>query len=121
RELLESGPVDLESLQLAYPPHHTPEFVLKNGWCPPPETLPDLPFQVARTGKGGFIPVYRDIKNGRTRIITIVKKASGDLDAFASDLSKVCQGGKVEARAGELRIEGDHATNVKRWLSGLGF
>lgn len=41
--------------------------------------------------------------------------------AFTSDLSKVCQGGKVEARGGELRIVGDHATNVKRWLSGLGF
>eukprot|EP00903_Cladosiphon_okamuranus_P019115 g17587.t1 len=121
RRVLNSGPVDLESLGLAYPPRTTPEFVLKNGWCPPPESKPDLPFQVARTGKGGFIPVYRDVKNGRTRIITIVKKASGDMEAFTSDLSKVCQGGKVEARAGELRIEGDHATNVKRWLSGLGF
>ncbi|CAN0338833.1 unnamed protein product, partial [Ectocarpus sp. 12 AP-2014] len=77
--------------------------------------------KVARTGKGGFIPVYRDIKNGRTRTVTIVKKATGDMKAFTSDLSKVCQGNKVEARGGELRIEGDHATNVKRWLSGLGF
>lgn len=46
RRILESGPVDLESLQLAYPPRTTPEFVLKNGWCPPPESKPDLPFQV---------------------------------------------------------------------------
>ena len=46
RRILESGPVDLESLQLAYPPRVTPEFVLKNGWCPPPESKPDLPFQV---------------------------------------------------------------------------
>ncbi len=38
--------MDLESLQLAYPPRVTPEFVLKNGWCPPPESKPDLPFQV---------------------------------------------------------------------------
>ncbi|CAM9827608.1 unnamed protein product [Ectocarpus sp. 8 AP-2014] len=121
RRILESGPVDLESLQLAYPPRTAPEFVLKNGWCPPPASKPDLPFQVARTGKGGFIPVYRDIKNGRTRTVTIVKKATGDMKAFTSDLSKVCQGNKVEARGGELRIEGDHATNVKRWLSGLGF
>lgn len=43
--------------------------------------------QVARTGKGGFIPVYRDIKNGRTRIITIVKKASGDLEVRNTVLS----------------------------------
>ncbi|CAN0429813.1 unnamed protein product, partial [Ectocarpus sp. 13 AM-2016] len=35
--------------------------------------------KVARTGKGGFIPVYRDIKNGRTRTVTIVKKATGDM------------------------------------------
>ncbi|CAM9418920.1 unnamed protein product [Scytosiphon promiscuus] len=121
RRTLEGGPVDLESLQLAYPPRTSPEFVLKNGWCPPPESTPDLPFQVARTGKGGFIPVYRDIKNGRTRTITIVKKVSGDVEAFTSDLSKVCQGGRVEARGAELRVQGDHATNVKRWLSGLGF
>lgn len=39
-----------------------------------------LCLQVARTGKGGFIPVYRDVKNGRTRIVTIVKKASGDME-----------------------------------------
>lgn len=46
RRVLNSGPVDLESLELAYPPRTTPEFVLKNGWCPPPESKPDLPFQV---------------------------------------------------------------------------
>lgn len=40
--------------------------------------------------------------------------------ALASDLSKVCLGGKVEAKGGGLQVEGDHVTNVKRWLSGLG-
>lgn len=49
RRIWNSGPVDLESLQLAYPPRTTPEFVLKNGWCPPPTTKPDLPFQVRDT------------------------------------------------------------------------
>ncbi|CAM9116506.1 unnamed protein product [Ascophyllum nodosum] len=120
RRELESVPLELQSLGLTFPPRQKPAFVLKNGWCPPPETPPDLPFQVSRTVKGGFIPVYRDFKNGRTRVITIVRKASGDMKAFASDLSKVCQGGRVEARGGELRVQGDHVTNVKRWLSGLG-
>lgn len=51
-----------------------------NTSIPSPFPVPLSSGQVARTGKGGFIPVYRDIKNGRTRVITIVKKASGDLD-----------------------------------------
>lgn len=46
RNALESGPVDLHSLALKFPPQVTPEFVLRNGWCPPPEKQPDLPFQV---------------------------------------------------------------------------
>lgn len=61
RELLESGPVDLESLELAYPPHHTPEFVLKNGWCPPPETLPDLPFQVRVSRQTWKLYIYTSL------------------------------------------------------------
>lgn len=60
--ILNSGPVDLESLELAYPPRTTPEFVLKNGWCPLPESKPDLPFQVrfpeipSRTGHAACGP-----------------------------------------------------------------
>lgn len=51
RRILNSGPVDLESLELAYPPRTSPEFVLKNGWCPPPESKPDLPFQVRASSR----------------------------------------------------------------------
>lgn len=34
--------------------------------------------QVTRTGKGQQIPVYTDFKNGRTRVLTLVRKVTGD-------------------------------------------
>lgn len=40
--------------------------------------------QVTRTGRGGFIPVYRDIRNGGTRTITVVRKVTGDLEASST-------------------------------------
>lgn len=53
--------------------------------CVPPRRSSHCCFgKVARTGKGGFIPVYRDVKNGRTRTITIVKKATGDMKVSGS-------------------------------------
>ncbi|CAM9783659.1 unnamed protein product, partial [Sphacelaria rigidula] len=41
--------------------------------------------------------------------------------AFTSELSKVCQNGEVSVRGGTFQVQGDHVTNVKRWLVGLGF
>lgn len=41
--------------------------------------LPDY-VQVERTTKANFLPVYTDIKKGRTQVVTMVRKASGDLE-----------------------------------------
>ncbi len=37
-----------------------------------------LPFKIERTNTGQ-LPVYSDIRNGRTNILTIVRRCSGDL------------------------------------------
>jgi len=38
-----------------------------------------LLLQVERTKVGQWLPVYTDIRTGRTKLITLVRKVSGDL------------------------------------------
>lgn len=93
-----------------------------SGWIAPTGQVPvDLPFGVARTSVGQQLPVYRDYRNGRTRIITQVRKMSGDKQVAADEMSKVCGGATVETKQGRLEVVGDYAVPVKLWLAGLGF
>ncbi|CAM9218456.1 unnamed protein product [Phaeothamnion confervicola] len=111
-----------EPLPLKFPPTFVPPFELKNGWTPPPEAPPKLPFGVARTGAGNALPVYTEYKNGRTRTLTVVRKVTGDVEEFQQELGKVCRNAKVEVRqGGKLWVHGNHMVTVRRWLAGLGF
>ncbi|KAL7530019.1 hypothetical protein ACHAWF_008468 [Thalassiosira exigua] len=140
-----------------YPEVFKPRF-LSNGWSapPPPEVpVPEYPFGVVRTGRkpfgaAGFLPVYRDIKIHGTKHTTIIRKVSGDISAFISELRAVLQlpegkkgiltsastgahgggsAGRGVNRENPLRIRtgstievnGDRAKEVKGWLAGLGF
>lgn len=50
-----------------------------HGWAPPTGEVPTgLPFAVDRAGVAGSLPVYRDIRHGRTKVYTIVRKLRGD-------------------------------------------
>ena len=71
-----AAPAAAEPVQLQAT--HVPEKVLANGWTPPPTALPDLPFRIRRTEKGGFIPVYANYKNANTRVVTTVRNIDGD-------------------------------------------
>lgn len=112
----------LEVPPLKYEPTYVPTKVSFNGWSPAPETpLPGLPFHVKRTAVGLQLPVYRDYRNGRTRVLTIVRRFKGDEAELQAEMSKVCGGKEVALRPGRLEVQGDHAGDIRKWLIGLGF
>lgn len=95
---------------------------LPSGWAPPTGRTPaDLPFRVTRTEVGKQLPVYTDYRNGRTRVLTLVRRVEGDQDALAGELHKVCEGAPVETRLGRIEVKGYHRQRVKEYLAGLGF
>ncbi|EWM28556.1 Ribosomal protein L49/IMG2 [Nannochloropsis gaditana] len=113
---------------LKYPPTYQPSRVLPNGWSAPPDPatvgLPktSLPFQVERTDKGRWLPVYTDVRKGRTQLITLVRKVSGDLEEMRGEMSKVCANQEVRIRTGpRLEVKGRYTAQLRQWLAGLGF
>lgn len=82
---------------------------------------PGLPFFVSRTPTQG-IPVYSDYRNGRSRVLTIVRKISGDAEALREELSRVLGGSvRVDVRVGRVEVSGNRVPEIKSWLAGLGF
>ncbi|KAG5181592.1 mitochondrial large subunit ribosomal protein-domain-containing protein [Tribonema minus] len=107
---------------LKYIPTAQPAFVLAQGWAPPPEAPPtDIPFQVPRTGVSAALPVYTTYKNGRTRVMTVVRHVKGDVEEFSEELKKVCNAEVVERRGNSIQVKGNHVKGVQEWLLGLGF
>merc|ERR1712028_277150 len=83
-------------------------------------SAPAVPFQVTRTASKQ-LPVYSDIKNGRTKFVTVVRRIRGDVEAMEAELAKVCNGAPIHRRNGSLEIKGDHRVEVRKWLAELGF
>jgi len=117
-----------------YPAVFEPEAVLPNGWSSPPAAdfqLPQYPFHVPRTagkvgGAAGFLPVYSDCRVHGTKYTTIIRKVTGDQDAFLSELRAVLhldpRDDDIRIRAGgTIEINGNRVREVKEWLGGLGF
>mmetsp|Transcript_12457 Transcript_12457/g.23033 ORF Transcript_12457/g.23033 Transcript_12457/m.23033 type:complete len:223 (+) Transcript_12457:65-733(+) len=101
-------------------------------------------------GAVGFLPVYRDIRIHGTKHTTIIRNVAGDIPAFISELRAVLDlslgkkgiltsastgkhGGGEAGRGvntanpirirtgGAIEVNGDRATEVRKWLTGLGF
>lgn len=51
----------------------------------------------------------------------MVKQVSGDREALAAELTKLCGGAPVAIRPGRLEVKGLHTAAVKEYLAGLGF
>jgi large subunit ribosomal protein L49 len=104
--------------------------VTPSGWTPPLGPAPDLPFAVVRTSNNN-LPVYLQIKNGRTRRLTVVRHIRGDVTAFVNDLqallkhaASVAQRPPPEIKLGPggvVKINGSYLEPVNHWLRGLGF
>ena len=117
----ESHDVDFASLNLKYNLMAKPEFTIPAiGWSPKPKTTPNFPFLVQRAGVSESLPVYTDYKGGRTKVITIVRKISGNAEELKSEIEKVV-GRKAEIRPGKIIIDGNYCMRLKKYLIGLGF
>lgn len=85
---------------------------------------PDLPFRVDRSCNRN-LPVYTDYKNGRTRILTIIKKIDGDIHAMEEMLRRHLNiktlRTRVDSLTGSITLHGNHRDQVKTWLRALGF
>merc|ERR1712238_380784 len=100
RKSKNNNSVDISSSELdtvRYPPSFKPTF-LPNGWSAPPSPpeiaqamVQHLPFTVERTGNKpngavGFLPVYKDVRIGGSKVTTLVRRVTGDRDEFIREL-----------------------------------
>eukprot|EP00967_Tisochrysis_lutea_P068433 scaffold89676_cov44-Tisochrysis_lutea.AAC.1 len=87
----------------------------------PLEELPSGPraFHVDRSRMGNF-PIYTDVRNGGSKVVTILRKFRGDVKALALELQSVT-GKEVTAYHGRMEVRGRHAPVIAEWLGKLGF
>ncbi|KAJ2797780.1 54S ribosomal protein img2, mitochondrial [Coemansia guatemalensis] len=80
------------------------------------------PYYVRRT-RFQSLPVYIDVRNGRTRKLTILRRIDGDLGALRADISKALDEESVVLKAisRQLVIKGDRSTELRKWLTEKGF
>ena len=67
------------------------------------------------------MPVYTDYRVGGMRKVTVVRKITGDINEFKTELSKVVSNAPIEEKMGRIEISGLHSDKVKLWLRRLGF
>lgn len=117
--------IDFESRNLTYPlADASLNFVIpKYGWTKRPETpRSDLPFFVERIDANDSIPVYTDIKGGKTKKVTVIRKIHGDCEALKAEIEKLVDNGeKVEIKSGKIVVHGNYLLRIKLYLTRLGF
>ncbi|KAJ2747690.1 mitochondrial 54S ribosomal protein img2 [Coemansia sp. BCRC 34301] len=69
------------------------------------------------------LPVYTDIKNGKTRKQTTVRRIEGDLEALRADMSKALSDSSIQIKRAsqQLVIKGDRSEEIRAWLTRSGF
>ena len=65
--------------------------------------------------------MYTDYRVGGMRKVTVVRKITGDINQFKTELSKVVSNAPIEEKMGRIEISGLHSDKVKLWLRRLGF
>ncbi|RKP40340.1 ribosomal protein L49/IMG2, partial [Dimargaris cristalligena] len=86
------------------------------------ETLPSLPYSVLRTTNKN-LPVYTDIRNGRTRRLTLVRRIFGNTEELKNELMDYLKSKDVSIRktTGHIWIKGDRRVDVLKFLNEKGF
>jgi large subunit ribosomal protein L49 len=79
-----------------------------------------LPFSVLRTHLGN-LPVYTEYKNDRNHKKTVIRRLSGNIDEFKTELSKIVSNYEISEKIGRVEVKGIHTEVVKTWLRRLGF
>jgi hypothetical protein len=114
--------INFDELHLKYPLTQPINFIVaRTGSSPQPEKPPaNLPFHVDRTILAKELPVYTDVKHGKTKVITMIRRISGDVEELRQDMARVC-GKEVRVAPGQLIVDGNYVLRLKYWLTGLGF
>ena len=84
----------------------------------PPPGEP-LPFRVHRSAMGN-LPVYSDTRSGGSKVVTVLRKYQGDVDALSKSVAQLCKS-DVQQFHGRIEVKGKHSATLKTWLTGLGF
>eukprot|EP00550_Attheya_septentrionalis_P003051 CAMPEP_0198281492 /NCGR_PEP_ID=MMETSP1449-20131203/1413_1 /TAXON_ID=420275 /ORGANISM="Attheya septentrionalis, Strain CCMP2084" /LENGTH=211 /DNA_ID=CAMNT_0043977277 /DNA_START=45 /DNA_END=680 /DNA_ORIENTATION=+ len=127
------------AVERTYPQLFEPKLLV-NGWSAPPPgdfCRPSYPFGIARTGNkpnnaAGFLPIYSDFRVAGSKKTTLIRKVTGDIDAFIAELRIVLDlpvpinlnpnYDKIRMRTGgTIEIDGMRSREVREWLAGLGF
>ena len=69
----------------------------------------------------GNLPIYSDRRSqGGNKIVTVVRKYGGDVDALSYAVSRLCES-DVQQFHGRIEVKGRHTHTLKAWLVQLGF
>ncbi|GAA5894588.1 mitochondrial 54S ribosomal protein mL49 IMG2 [Sporobolomyces salmoneus] len=72
----------------------------------------------------GELPVYSDVRNNGTRVLTVIRKVHGDVSELHKDLSQFLDRSTVsytKPQTQQIVIKGDWVREVKEWLAHRGF
>lgn len=80
---------------------------------------------ISRTANNN-LPVYTDFKNGRTQLLTIIRRVQGDAYALKNDILSLFPDApkdyvKVNPVNNHVVIKGLHMDDIKQWLAQKGF
>lgn len=80
------------------------------------------PYFVNRT-RFQSLPVYIDIRNGKTRKLTVVRRIEGDLEALRTDLSQIMDSSFIQIKklSQQIVVKGDRQEEIRKWLAQRGF
>ncbi|KAJ2842849.1 mitochondrial large ribosomal subunit [Coemansia brasiliensis] len=80
------------------------------------------PYFINRT-RFQSLPVYVDVKNGKTRRLTIVRRIEGDINAFHRDITNALnlETLAIKNASSQLVFRGDCAQEIRKWLTEKGF
>ena len=85
RDLLEKEEIKSKEIKVSEPLKYPLKEVIPTtptGWMPPQGADENVPFKVYRS-KSGNLPVYRDFKLRRSKVTTILRKYTGNVDVSA--------------------------------------
>jgi len=106
--------------ELTVPLQELPPATFTSGFRPPLGNTSHVPFKISRTLTNN-LPVYHERRNAGSRKRTIVRKFQGNVEELSQELSALLGGQKVYHYTGKLEVDGFHETEIKEWLTKLGF
>ena len=78
-------------------------------------------YNILRRGSGD-LPVYQNYKNGRTRVITSIRKVEGNVSELVKDLGRFIPPQRITMHlGGNVRINGRYGRPIRKWLTMLKF